>query len=82
MPLGSSSPPGLSLLCRFAEGVAVWSAAPGLRFDAGGGLVSVARPPRLQRLGRLRSITAARDGDLLVTTDNGARDRVVRVSPR
>jgi glucose/arabinose dehydrogenase len=53
-----------------------------LRFDAGGGLVSVARPPRLQRLGRLRSITAARDGDLLVTTDNGARDRVVRVSPR
>lgn len=53
-----------------------------LRFDADGGLVSVARPPRLQRLGRLRSITAARDGDLLVTTDNGARDRVVRVSPR
>lgn len=53
-----------------------------LRFDADGGLVSVARPPRLQRLGRLRSITTARDGDLLVTTDNGARDRVVRVSPR
>jgi glucose/arabinose dehydrogenase len=53
-----------------------------LRFDAGGGLVSVARPPRLQRLGRLRSITAARDGDLLVTTDDGVRDRVVRVSPR
>ncbi|HSF37111.1 MAG TPA: PQQ-dependent sugar dehydrogenase [Nocardioides sp.] len=53
-----------------------------LRFDADGGLVSVARPPRLQRLGRLRSITAARDGDLLVTTDNGAGDRVVRVSPR
>lgn len=53
-----------------------------LRFDAGGGLVSVARPPRLQRLGRLRSITSARNGDLLVTTDDGARDRVVRVSPR
>ena len=53
-----------------------------LRFDAGGGLASVVRPPRLQRLGRLRSITSARDGDLLVTTDNGARDRVVRVSPR
>jgi glucose/arabinose dehydrogenase len=53
-----------------------------LRFDDAGGLVSVTRPPRLRRLGRLRSITAARDGDLLVTTDNGARDRVVRVSPR
>jgi len=53
-----------------------------LSFDAGGGLVQVTRPPGLQRLGRLRSITSARDGDLLVTTDNGTRDRVVRVSPR
>ena len=53
-----------------------------LRFDAGGGLVSVTRPPRLQRFGRLRSITSARDGDLLVTTANGSRDRVLRVSPR
>ncbi|WP_299931779.1 hypothetical protein [uncultured Nocardioides sp.] len=53
-----------------------------MRFDAAGALTSVTRPPRLQRLGRLRSITSARDGDLLVTTDNGARDRVVRVSPR
>ena len=53
-----------------------------LRFDAAGGLTAVTRPPRLQRLGRLRSITTTRDGDLLLTTDNGARDRVVRVSPR
>jgi glucose/arabinose dehydrogenase len=53
-----------------------------LRFDTAGGLVSVTRPPRLQRLGRVRSVTSARDGDLLVTTDNGVRDRVVRVSPR
>jgi aldose sugar dehydrogenase len=53
-----------------------------LRFDAAGALTAVTRPPRLQRLGRLRTITSARDGDLLVTTDNGARDRVVRVSPR
>jgi glucose/arabinose dehydrogenase len=53
-----------------------------LRFDPDGTLTRVTRPPRLQRLGRLRSITSARDGDLLVTTDNGARDRVVRVSPR
>ena len=53
-----------------------------LRFDAGGGLVSVTRPPSLQRFGRLRSVTAARNGDLLVTTANGTRDRVLRVSPR
>ena len=53
-----------------------------LRFDASGGLTSVTRPSRLQRFGRLRSITSARDGDLLLTTDNGVRDRVVRVSPR
>ena len=30
-----------------------------LRFDAGGDLVSVARPPALARFGRLRSITSA-----------------------
>ena len=53
-----------------------------LRFDADGGLVSVTRPEILQRYGRLRSITSARDGDLLVTTANGTRDRVLRVSPR
>lgn len=53
-----------------------------LRFDAAGNLTSVTRPPRLQRFGRLRSVTSARDGDLLVTTDNGVSDRVLRVSPR
>ncbi|WP_210651693.1 sorbosone dehydrogenase family protein [Nocardioides sp. SYSU D00065] len=53
-----------------------------LRFDDAGGLVSVTRPARLQRFGRLRSITSAADGDLLVTTDNGTGDRVLRVSPR
>ena len=53
-----------------------------LRFDARGDLVSVARPPALARFGRLRSITSARDGDLLLTTDNGTGDRVLRVSPR
>ena len=37
---------------------------------------------RLQRFGRLRSVTSARNGDLLVTTDNGVSDRVLRVSPR
>jgi glucose/arabinose dehydrogenase len=53
-----------------------------LRFDRAGDLVSVTRPPALARFGRLRSITSAGDGDLLLTTDNGADDRVLRVSPR
>ena len=53
-----------------------------MRFDRAGDLVSVTRPPALARFGRLRSVTAARDGDLLLTTDNGSGDRVLRVSPR
>ena len=53
-----------------------------LRFDDAGDLVSVTRPRALQRFGRLRSVTSARDGDLLLTTDNGTDDRVLRVSPR
>ncbi len=53
-----------------------------MRFDQAGALSSVTKPPELTGLGRLRSITSARNGDLLVTTDNGARDRVLRVSPR
>jgi len=53
-----------------------------LRFDAAGELQSVHRPRALQRFGRLRSVTATRGGALLVTTDNGADDRVLRVSPR
>ncbi|WP_322921668.1 PQQ-dependent sugar dehydrogenase [Nocardioides renjunii] len=53
-----------------------------MRFDATGELVSVVRPARLARLGRLRSVTSTRDGDLLLTTDNGTGDRVLRVSPR
>ena len=53
-----------------------------LRFDDQGTLVGVTRPASLQRFGRLRSVTSARNGDLLLTTDNGIRDRVLRVSPR
>jgi glucose/arabinose dehydrogenase len=53
-----------------------------LRFDPAGDLVSVTRPPALARFGRLRSITSAGDGDLLLTTDNGSGDRVLRVSSR
>ena len=53
-----------------------------MRFDEAGALTSVTTPRELTGLGRLRSVTPARNGDLLVTTDNGARDRVLRVSPR
>ena len=53
-----------------------------LRFDDAGAVVSVARPRALARFGRLRSVTSAGNGDLLVTTDNGTGDRVLRVSPR
>ena len=53
-----------------------------MRFDQDGDLVSVTQPARLQGFGRLRSVTAARNGDLLVTTDNGTDDRVLRISPR
>ena len=46
-------------------------------------LVSVTEPASLARFGRVRSITSARNGDLLVTTDNGGGgDQVLRVSPR
>ena len=53
-----------------------------MRFDADGGLVSVTQPASLQRFGRLRSITSAADGDLLVTTADGTDDRILRVAPR
>lgn len=54
-----------------------------LRFDAAGGFGSLEVPDELTQFGRLRSVTAARNGDLLVTTDNGDGDDVVlRVSPR
>ncbi len=53
-----------------------------LRFDASGHLKTVRRPRALRSYGRLRSITSARNGDLLVTTANGSNDRVLRVSAR
>ena len=52
------------------------------RFDAAGHLVWVRTPPELTTFGRLRSVTRARNGDLLVTTSNGTGDAVLRVSPR
>ena len=34
-----------------------------------------------QKYGRLRSVTAAPDGSLLVTTSTGSGDRIVRIAP-
>lgn len=53
-----------------------------LRFDDRGRLRWVRQPASMQRFGRLRSVTVAGNGDLLVTTSNGADDAVLRVSPR
>jgi glucose/arabinose dehydrogenase len=53
-----------------------------MKFDDGGRLKWTTAPPALKRHGRLRSVTSARNGDLLVTTSNGGRDAVLRVRPR
>ena len=55
-----------------------------MRFDSSGRLKWTRAPDRLKHdFGRLRSVTRAPNGDLLVTTDNGSgNDAVVRVSPR
>jgi len=51
-----------------------------LRFDAHGKFISMRTG--VTRFGRLRSVTRAANGDLLVTTANGSGDRVLRVSPQ
>jgi glucose/arabinose dehydrogenase len=51
-------------------------------FDAAGPFVWSRTPDELTHFGRLRSVTRARNGDLLVTTANGSNDAVLRVSPR
>ena len=52
-----------------------------MKFDSHGKLKWTRAPQRLRDFGRLRSVTQAANGDLLVTTDNGD-DAVLRVSPR
>jgi aldose sugar dehydrogenase len=52
------------------------------KFDSTGHLVWTRSPASLTGFGRLRSVTRARNGDLLVTTSNGSNDSVLRVSPR
>ena len=53
-----------------------------MKFDDAGVLEWVEAPASLKRFGRLRSVTSAINGDLLVTTSNGGLDHVLRVSPR
>jgi glucose/arabinose dehydrogenase len=51
------------------------------KFDAAGTLLWTRTPDAVTRFGRLRSVTRAANGDLLVTTSNGSDDAVLRVSP-
>lgn len=53
-----------------------------MKFDASGDLVAKRVPAALQQFGRLRSVSTANNGDLLITTANGTNDKVLRVSPR
>ncbi len=53
-----------------------------MKFDRSGVLKWVEAPEATQQFGRLRSVTSAANGDLLVTTSNGGTDHVLRVSPR
>jgi glucose/arabinose dehydrogenase len=53
-----------------------------IRFDQTLRQLEVSTPAAMRRYGRLRSVTSLPNGDLLVTTSNGASDRVLRVSPR
>jgi aldose sugar dehydrogenase len=52
-----------------------------MKFDSAGQLLWTRTPPVLRSFGRLRSVTRANNGDLLITTANGSADRVLRVRP-
>jgi glucose/arabinose dehydrogenase len=52
------------------------------KFDSTGHLLWSRTPAAATLFGRLRSVTRAGNGDLLVTTSNGTDDSVLRVSPR
>ncbi len=54
-----------------------------LTFDKAGKLQKVRAPRELRQYGRIRQVSSAENGDLLVTTDNGSgNDLILRVSPR
>ena len=52
-----------------------------MKFDSAGKLVDVRIPAELEKYGRLRAVTALPNGSLLITTDNGSDDAVLRVRP-
>jgi aldose sugar dehydrogenase len=52
-----------------------------MKFDAKGRFLRSRTPSALRAYGRLRAVTALPDGALLVTTDNGSDDAVLRVRP-
>jgi glucose/arabinose dehydrogenase len=52
-----------------------------MEFNAAGELVRTRTPAALRTFGRLRSVTRANNGDLLITTSNFGADRVLRVRP-
>ena len=52
-----------------------------MKFDAKGKFVGSRTPPALKAYGRLRAVTALPNGSLLITTDNGGDDAVLRVRP-
>ncbi|NPC96623.1 PQQ-dependent sugar dehydrogenase [Nocardioides sp. zg-DK7169] len=53
-----------------------------LQLDRRGKVVRTRVPDALRRYGRLRSVSVAPGGSLLITTSNGGNDKVLRVSPR
>ncbi|MCW2854992.1 MAG: PQQ-dependent sugar dehydrogenase [Marmoricola sp.] len=53
-----------------------------MKFGSHGRLLWTRAPAALQAFGRLRSITDAPNGDLLITTSNGSNDAVLRVHPQ
>lgn len=53
-----------------------------MRFNKSGRLKWTTAPQRMRTFGRLRSVTRAANGDLVVTTANGTNDAVLRVAPR
>jgi aldose sugar dehydrogenase len=52
-----------------------------MKLDSNGKLVDVRIPAALTSYGRLRAVTALPNGSLLITTDNGGDDAVLRVRP-
>jgi glucose/arabinose dehydrogenase len=52
-----------------------------MKFDGKGKFLGSRTPSALKAYGRLRAVTALPNGSLLVTTDNGGDDAVLRVRP-